>query len=178
MKTLLLSLGLGLVAALQAQTLPTVVEEEEEDLGTWYLKAVTFDKEIPGGKLGPVSVTPMTIKILDAGNVKIKFAYKIADQCHDMSITLEETEVPGKYTAYGGKHVVQIMKSSVEDHYILYDVTDLHGRQIRTAKLVGRDPDLSQEALKDFENVTGARGLSSDTIVIPKQMETCSPGGD
>ncbi|XP_069871044.1 von Ebner gland protein 1-like [Dipodomys merriami] len=178
MKTLLLSFGLGLVAVLQAQTLPTMVEEEKKDAGTWYFKALASDKEIPGGKLGSVSVTPMKIKILDGGNLKITFTLGIAGHCREISNTLKETEEPGKYTAYGGKHVVQIIKSAVEGHYILYGVTDLHGHQIRTAKLVGRDPDFNQEALEDLKRAAGVRGLSPETIVILKQRETCSSGSD
>ncbi|XP_042537191.1 von Ebner gland protein 1-like [Dipodomys spectabilis] len=178
MKTLFLIFGLGLLAVLQVQGLPIVEEEEQEDLGTWYLKAVIFDKEIPGGRQGSVSVTPMAIKILDGGNLKIQFTFRVADQCHDVSVTLQETEEPGKYTAYGGKYVVQIIKSGVESHYILYGVTDLHGHRTQMAELVGRDPDFNQEALEDFANVTGARGLNTENVVIPKQRETCSPGGD
>ncbi|XP_069871049.1 lipocalin-1-like [Dipodomys merriami] len=83
-----------------------------------------------------------------------------------------------KYTAYGDKYVVCIIKSCVEDHLVLYCVGKLAGYRIQIAKLVGTDPDFNQEALEDFENVTGARGLNTENIVIPKQRETCSPESD
>ncbi|KAM4876538.1 von Ebner gland protein 1-like [Thomomys bottae] len=178
MKTLLLSFSLGLAAVLQAQTLPTVGEDEKEDLGTWYLKAVTSEKEIPELKQWSVSVTPMNVEILEGGSLKISFTLGIAGHCREISSTMQESEEPGTYTAYGGRHVEQIVRSSVEDHYIFYGVADVHGHQVRTAKLVGRDPAINLEALKDFENVTRARGLSSETLVIPTQRETCSPGAD
>ena len=41
--------------------------------GTWYLKATACDKEIPNKMLGSVSVTPMNIKTLEGGNLKVKF---------------------------------------------------------------------------------------------------------
>lgn len=33
-------------------------------------------------------------------------------------------------SADGGKHVVQVLKSQDEDHYILYCEGDMHGQQI------------------------------------------------
>nr|XP_020014732.1 von Ebner gland protein 1-like [Castor canadensis] len=175
MKTLLLVFGLGLIAAVQAQTLP-VMEEDQDVSGTWYLKAVASDKGIPGNP-GSVSVTPMTVKILEEGSVEIKFTARIAGQCQEITIVLEKTDEPGKYTAFGGKQEVYIIKSDVEDHYILY-VGKLAGHRIRLAKLVGRDPEINQEALKDFEKVVGTRGFNSKNIFVPKQTETCSPGSD
>ncbi|XP_029423603.1 von Ebner gland protein 2-like [Nannospalax galili] len=97
MKALLLTFGLGLIAALQAQTFPTL-EEDQDVSGTWYLKATAPDKEIPK-KLGSVSVSPMTIKTLEGGSLQVKFTTLVFDQCQNMSIILEKTDQPGKYTA-------------------------------------------------------------------------------
>ncbi|KAF5914180.1 hypothetical protein HPG69_015626 [Diceros bicornis minor] len=50
MKTLFLTIGLSLFAALQAQD-PLALGEETPDVsGKWYLKAMTTDQEIPGKK--------------------------------------------------------------------------------------------------------------------------------
>uniref|UniRef100_A0A8C0XL98 Lipocalin/cytosolic fatty-acid binding domain-containing protein n=1 Tax=Castor canadensis TaxID=51338 RepID=A0A8C0XL98_CASCN len=174
MKTLLLVFGLGLIAAMQAQTLPAV-EEDQDVSGTWYLKAVASDKGIPGKMLGSVSVTPMTVKILEEGSLEIKFTARISGQCWKITTVLEKTDEPGKYTAYGGRQVVHIIKSDVEDHYILYGVGKLAGHQIQMAKLVGRDPEINQEALKDFKEFSGFTGLDSENMIIPQQRETCPP---
>lgn len=40
-------------------------------------------------------------------------------------------------SADGGRSVVRVLKSQVEGHYILYCETDMHGQQVRMAKLVG-----------------------------------------
>ncbi|KAF7461833.1 hypothetical protein GHT09_014006 [Marmota monax] len=198
MKTLLLTLGLSLLAALRAQTLPVGDEETQDASGTWYLKATAADKEIPWKKLESVSVTPMTIKTLAGGHLEVTFTVlpgpvaalsraalptellssRIGGQCREISTVLEKTAEPGRYTAHGGKHVVQVLKSQDEDHYILYCEGDMHGQQIRMAKLVGRYPEVNVDALQEFEQVAAARGLNADSIFIPKQREACSPGSD
>nr|XP_015854895.2 von Ebner gland protein 1-like [Peromyscus maniculatus bairdii] len=98
MKALLLSFGLGLVVALQAQAYPAV-EESHDVSGTWYVKATASDKAFPKKKLGSVSVTPMTIKTLEVGNLEVKFTVRIAGECREMRIVLKKTDQPDKYTA-------------------------------------------------------------------------------
>ncbi|KAL6034293.1 hypothetical protein STEG23_015035 [Scotinomys teguina] len=168
MKALLLSFGLGLVVALQAQAFPAM-EESQDVSGTWYVKATVSDKEIPGKKLGSLSVTSMTIKTLEEGNLEIKFTVWIAGQCREMSIVLERTDEPGKYTAFGGTHVLYIIPSGVEGHYFFYWESKKHGFRSRMANLVGRDPDINQEALEDFQNAVRAGGLNPENIFISKQ---------
>ncbi|KAL6034292.1 hypothetical protein STEG23_015034 [Scotinomys teguina] len=171
MKALLLSFGLGLVVALQAQAFPAM-EESQDVSGTWYVKATVSDKEIPGKKLGSLSVTSMTIKTLEEGNLEIKFTVWIAGQCREMSIVLERTDEPGKYTAFGGTQVLYIIPSGVEGHYFFYWESKKRGFQFRMAKLLGRDPDINQEALEDFQNAVRAGGLNPENIFIPKQNVT------
>ncbi|XP_069330888.1 lipocalin-1-like [Eulemur rufifrons] len=176
MKTLFLAISLGLVATLQAQD-PSASDEESEDVsGKWYLKAVIADKGIPGRKLE--SVTPLTLTALDGGNLEITLAILINGQCKEINIVLEKTDQPGKYLAWEGKLVMYFIRSPVKDHYILYFEGEVHGTQVRMAKLMGRDTENNQEALEDFKKVTKARGLSLEHIIIPKQIETCSPGSD
>lgn len=50
-------------------------------------------------------------------------------------------------SADGGKHEVQVLKSQDEDHYILYCEGDMHGQQMRMAKLVGESQCLVAPAL-------------------------------
>ncbi|XP_004849001.1 von Ebner gland protein 1-like isoform X3 [Heterocephalus glaber] len=178
MKTLILTFGLGLLAALRAQDLPGVEEENQEvsGTGTWYLKAVASDKKILG-KNESVSVTPIMVKSLEGGSVELKFTVLVGGQCHEISVILEKTDEPGKYTAYEGKQVVHIITTGVQDHYTLYSESKWDSHVIRTVTLMGRDPEVNQEALEEFEKVVEARGLKTDSISIPKQRaEACSPG--
>ncbi|XP_038194225.1 von Ebner gland protein 1-like [Arvicola amphibius] len=177
MKTLILCFGLGLVAALQAQDLPAT--EETHDLsGTWYIKATASDKEIPGLNLRSMSVTPMTVTNLEGGNLQVNFTVLIAGRCHKMNNVLEKTDVPLKYTADGGTQEIYIIPSAVEDHYIFYIENNIHGHHFRMAKLVGRDPDVHQEALEDFQKAVKTGGLNTESILMPRQSETCPLGSD
>ncbi|NP_446026.1 von Ebner gland protein 2 precursor [Rattus norvegicus] len=177
MKALLLTFSLSLLAALQAQAFPTT-EENQDVSGTWYLKAAAWDKEIPDKKFGSVSVTPMKIKTLEGGNLQVKFTVLISGRCQEMSTVLEKTDEPGKYTAYSGKQVVYSIPSAVEDHYIFYYEGKIHRHHFQIAKLVGRNPEINQEALEDFQNAVRAGGLNPDNIFIPKQSETCPLGSN
>ncbi|XP_038191584.1 von Ebner gland protein 1-like [Arvicola amphibius] len=177
MKTLILCFGLGLVAALQARALPS--SEETHDLsGTWYMKATASDKEIPGLELRSMSVSPMTITTLEGGNLQVNFTVLIAERCEKMNIVLEKTDVPIKYTAHGGTQELFIIPSAVEDHYIFYWINNIQGDIYRIAKLVGRDPDVHQKALEDFQRAVKAGGLNTESILIPRQSETCPLGSD
>nr|XP_021496737.1 von Ebner gland protein 1-like [Meriones unguiculatus] len=125
MKALFLSFGLGLLAALQAQTFPTV-DENQDVRPRWE------------GATRP---------------------------CHCSS-------------AEGGKQVLYIIPSAVEEHCIFYHESSIYGHRFRMAKLVGRDPDFNQEALEDFQNVVRAEGLNAESIFIPKQSESCPLGNN
>ncbi|XP_040601125.1 von Ebner gland protein 1-like [Mesocricetus auratus] len=176
MKALLLSFGFGLVAVLQAQEFPDT-EEIQDVTGTWYIKATASDKEIPE-ELESVSVTPMTITALEGGNLQVNFTALIVDRCREVSFVLEKTDKPDKYTVDGGTHVLYVMPSAVKDHYIFNWESKNHAFQFRLAKLLGRDPDINQEALEDFRNAARVAGLNAEKIFIPKQSETCSLRGN
>ncbi|KAK7795516.1 hypothetical protein U0070_008218 [Myodes glareolus] len=137
--------------------------------GTWYMKATASDKEIPGVDLKSMSVTPVTITNLEEGKLQVEYTVLIAGRCHKMNTVLEKTDVPIKYTAFGGTQELYIVPSIVEDHFIFYWIHNIQGDHFRIAKLLGRDPDVHQDALEGFQNAVRAGGLNTESIVIPRQ---------
>ncbi|XP_063100160.1 von Ebner gland protein 1 [Cavia porcellus] len=173
MKTLILTISLVLIASLQAEDLPVEQEETQTVSETWYLKAVATDKPFPAKT--SVSVTPMTIKILEGGNVELKLTMLARGRCHNLNITLEKTDEPGKYTAFRGNRVVLVTPSSMQDHYIFYSEDKWPRHRRRMVQLIGKDPEAHQEALADFKTVVESRGLHLDSIFIPKQSASLMP---
>ncbi|CAI9175138.1 unnamed protein product [Rangifer tarandus platyrhynchus] len=174
MRALLLTLGL--VASLQAQVAPVLDSSTEDVSGKWYLKAVTTDQDVPGKD--QESVLAMTFSVLEGGDLEAKVTSQADGRCQETSLFLEKTDDPGRYTAYGGKREVFILPLRVRDHFILYCEGELAGRQIRMARLLGRNPDVSPAALEAFKKYAQRKGLSPEDVFTPEQMEICEPASD
>ncbi|GAB5580310.1 fel d 7 allergen isoform X1 [Prionailurus iriomotensis] len=183
MKALLLAIGLGLITVLQAQDPPASGEDSTavrghllQMSGKWYMKAMITDRETSQKK--PELVTPMTLTVLEGGNLKAETTLLINGQCKEVELILEKTSEPNKYLLYGGKRVVYIEPTEVKDHYIFYCEGEIQGEQARMAKLVGgRDPESNEEALENFREFIRAKGFNQE-IFSPKQSDTCPPGTD
>ncbi|XP_008561275.1 PREDICTED: odorant-binding protein 2b-like [Galeopterus variegatus] len=152
METLFLTVVLGLVAALQAQDPLSFTSEEqdrrvwaapEEDAclglfhvtGTWYVKAIVTDRELPEGKR-PSKVSPVTVTALEGGDLETTFTIMKAGQCHQKKVLMQKTEEPGKYSTYGGKKLMYLQELPVKDHDIWYCEFHHHGKPLRIGKLM------------------------------------------
>uniref|UniRef100_A0A9L0K2Z3 Lipocalin/cytosolic fatty-acid binding domain-containing protein n=1 Tax=Equus asinus TaxID=9793 RepID=A0A9L0K2Z3_EQUAS len=123
MKVLFLTITLGLTTALQI-------------IGTWYVKAVVADKDLPKEKR-PKKVSPLTVTALDGWRLG-GHGHLHGGQCHEKRVVMHQTEEPGRYSTFGGKRHMYILDLPVKDHRIFYCEGQLGGKAIRMAKLVGK----------------------------------------
>nr|XP_044602273.1 odorant-binding protein 2b-like [Equus asinus]XP_044602274.1 odorant-binding protein 2b-like [Equus asinus]XP_044602275.1 odorant-binding protein 2b-like [Equus asinus] len=94
---------------------------------------------------------------------------------------MHQTEEPGRYSAFGGKRHMYILDLPVKDHHhslLFYCEGQLGGKAIRIGKLVGRNPDMSLEALEEFKKFAERKGLPQENIIMPVQTESCIPESD
>nr|XP_044603432.1 odorant-binding protein 2b-like [Equus asinus] len=177
MKVLFLTITLGLITALQAQDPLFFPSENENIIGTWYVKAVVADKDLPKEKR-PKKVSPLTVTALDGGDLEAMVTFMKGGQCHEKRVVMHQTEEPGRYSTFGGKRHMYILDLPVKDHRIFYCEGQLGGKAIRMAKLVGRNPDMSLEALEQFKKFAERKGLPQENIIMPVQTESCIPKSD
>ncbi|XP_060246497.1 odorant-binding protein 2a-like [Meriones unguiculatus] len=176
MKSLLLTvLLLGLVAVLKAQE--DLPDDKEDFSGTWYTNAMVCDKDHTNGKK-PKKVYLMTVTALEGGDLEITITFQKNGQCHEKKIVIHKTDDPHKFTAFGGKKVIQIQATSQKDHYILYCEGKHKGKLHRKAKLLGRKPEKSPEAMREFMEFVESKKLKTQNIIVPEQMGQCTPESD
>ncbi|XP_062937713.1 odorant-binding protein 2b-like [Cynocephalus volans] len=169
METLFLTVVLGLVAAQQAQDPLSFTSEEQDLTGTWYVKAIVTDRDLPEGKR-PSKVSPVTVTALEGGDLETTFTIMKEGQCHQKKVLMQKTEEPGKYSTYGGKKLVYLQELPVKDHDIWYCEYHRHGKVHLIGNLMGRSPDVNPEALEEFKKFIQRKGLLEDNIFIPTQM--------
>nr|XP_012300558.1 odorant-binding protein 2a [Aotus nancymaae] len=168
MKTLLLGVTLGLAAAL------SFALKEEDITGTWYVKAVVTNKDLPEEKR-PRKVSPMTVTILDHGDLEATFTFLRNDWCFQKKILMQKMEKPGKFSSYGGRKLIYLRELPGRDHYVFHCKDQRHGGLFRMGELVGRNPDTNLEALEEFKKPVQRKGLSEGNIFMPLQMGSCVP---
>nr|XP_012313259.1 odorant-binding protein 2b [Aotus nancymaae] len=168
MKTLLLAIGLILIAALEAQDL--FASEESDISGTWYIKAIAANKGILGKK-----VSPITLSLPSSSNIQASFTKRSNGQCHKIDTILEKTEVAGTYRTSGALHYLHMEGSSVRDHGLFFSELQFEGERFQVAKLMGRNPDVNTEALEEFKKFAQCKGFLEDDIFIPLQTGQGTP---
>nr|XP_054093860.1 odorant-binding protein 2a isoform X2 [Callithrix jacchus] len=129
MKTLLLGVTLGLAAAL------SFALKEEDITGTWYVKAVVTDKDLPEEKR-PRKVSPVTVTALDHGDLEATFTFMRNDRCFQKKILMRKTEEPGKFSTYGGRKLIYLQELPGREHYIFYCKDQRHGGLFRMGELI------------------------------------------
>ncbi|XP_064222100.1 odorant-binding protein 2a isoform X1 [Aotus nancymaae] len=164
MKTLLLGVTLGLAAAL------SFALKEEDITGTWYVKAVVTNKDLPEEKR-PRKVSPMTVTILDHGDLEATFTFLRNDWCFQKKILMQKMEEPGKFSSYGGRKLIYLRELPGRDHYVFHCKDQRHGGLFRMGELVvmGRGHLLSASA------ACRARPLSPPRLIWPPHLQVGIP---
>ncbi|KAL1786881.1 vomeronasal secretory protein 1 [Sigmodon hispidus] len=173
MKTLFLTIGFCLVAALQAQDSSSLALDSTKFAGKWFMKALVMKDGILVEK-----VSPLFVLVLDDDDMELSITYMLYGQCLEVTTILEKTDVPGQYIAFEGKSHIQIHLSSVKDHQMLYCDGELEGTSFTLTELIGRDRKENLEALEEFKVFTQKNGLELENLVIPEHMEKCEPESD
>ncbi|XP_043772083.1 odorant-binding protein 2b-like [Cervus elaphus] len=177
MKALFLPIALSLLAALRAQDPPSCPLEPQQIAGTWYVKAVVNDKNMPK-EIRLRKASPLTLTALGSGDLEVRFTFMKEDQCHEKIKRMQPTGEPGKYSSNGGKKYMSILELPVEGHYILFCQGHIQGKSVSVGKLIGRNPDVSPEALEAFKIFAQRKGFSPEDIFTPEQTESCEPASD
>ncbi|XP_012876753.1 PREDICTED: odorant-binding protein 2b [Dipodomys ordii] len=174
MKTLLLTaVLLGLVAALQAQDPLFFSPQELNITGTWYVKAMV-SKNLTEGRR-PREVFPVTITALEGGNLEAKINFKFNGRCYEKKVLMYKLEQPGKYRDSKGHKLIFVEQLPMKDHVIIYCEKQRPGKTFGMGKLLGRSPEASPEALKEFKKFTQHKGLLQENIIMPEQKDSCVP---
>uniref|UniRef100_A0A4W2DRG8 Odorant-binding protein 2b-like n=1 Tax=Bos indicus x Bos taurus TaxID=30522 RepID=A0A4W2DRG8_BOBOX len=168
MKALLLPIALSLLAALRAQEPPSCPLEPQQIAGTWYVKAMVTDENLPK-EMRPRKVSPVTVTALGGGDLELTFTFLQEARCHEKRSRMQPTGEPGKYSSNGGKKQVHILELPVEGHYILYCEGQRQGKSFHVGKLIGRNPDVNPEALEAFKKFVQRKGFSLEDVFTPEQ---------
>ncbi|KAJ1078287.1 hypothetical protein K5549_016858, partial [Capra hircus] len=139
MKALLLPIALSLLAALRAQDPPSCPLEPQKIAGTWYVKAIVTDGDLPK-ETRSRKVSPVTVTALGGGDLELRFTLRKEARCHEETARMQPTGEPGKYSSNGGKKHVYILELPVEGHYVLYCEGQRQGKLVRVGKLIGEGP--------------------------------------
>ncbi|XP_057610594.1 odorant-binding protein 2a-like [Chionomys nivalis] len=165
MKSLFLTLLLGLVAFLKAQLVPS--DDQEDYSGTWYPKATIYNGSLPSHMI-PSKVFPVKMTALEGGNMEVNFILWINGQCHDLKFMMKKTDEPGKFTTFYCKKPIYITELPVKDHCIFYWEDDYHGKSYGVGKLMGRNPEENPEAMEEFKKFVQRKGLKEENILVPE----------
>ncbi|XP_036605776.1 late lactation protein B-like [Trichosurus vulpecula] len=174
MKVLFLTLALSLFFILQAQESSS---SEEQFEGTYFLKAVVADNELPGKKKRK-HISPLTVTQFSDGNLEVKFTSNKHGRCKEIKFKLEKTNQPGIFSVDEGKCQVLIEKTSVKDHRIILSEGELFGRKIRIAELLGPNEEENAKALEEYKKFVSLKGFKQEEIDFPIQLEACTPEHD
>ncbi|XP_072499725.1 late lactation protein B-like [Notamacropus eugenii] len=171
MKVLFLTVALSLFSILQAQE-PSSPSEERFEV-TYFGKAIVIDNKFHEKKNKDMS--PMTITYLSDGNLEVKYTVKKHGRCEENKFKLEKTNQTGQFFEDEGKRQVFIEETSVRDHWIFFCQRESRGTQIRVATLVGPDAEENLQAFEDYKKFVNLKGFNEEKIIIPRQVEACTP---
>ncbi|XP_057610595.1 odorant-binding protein 2a-like [Chionomys nivalis] len=169
MKSLLLTLLLGLVAFLKAQEVPS--DDQEDYSGIWYPKAMIHNGSLPCFKI-PSKVFPVKVTALEGGDLEADVIFWKNGQCHDVKILMKKTDEPGKFTSFDDKRFIYITELPVKDHYVIYCESRHPGKLFGVGKLIGRNPEPNPEAMEEFKKFVQHKGLKEENILVPELNET------
>ncbi|XP_035877965.1 major allergen Equ c 1-like isoform X3 [Phyllostomus discolor] len=177
MKLLLLCLGLTLVCAHHEQNHGVVTSnfDMSKISGEWYTILLASGMKEKAEEQGSFRMFVEYIEALDNSSLLITCHKKINGECAELTFICDETEEEGVYSvSYLGYNEFHILEADYNDYVILYYV-NYHNEEITQGmELYARNPDVSPQIKKRFEELCENTGIPKENVVDVTNAETHS----
>ncbi|XP_043842192.1 epididymal-specific lipocalin-8 [Dromiciops gliroides] len=172
MKTILLSILLGMLIILKAQA---VFPKEKFDLvkfsGFWYEVGISsssdmFLKQKGIKRLGAAIVTPME------NNIRVKTIYDKSRECVKETILGKKVDIPGKFV-FSGSREAYVIETDYKTYAIINVSILRKGMKLNILELFSRNLKNTDEGLKRLREISEKVGISRDNAFMLIYDDTC-----
>ncbi|XP_038601883.1 allergen Fel d 4-like [Tachyglossus aculeatus] len=174
MKVLLLSFGLALVIAVQAERGLQDDFNDRKFEGPWRSRYLASDNLPLIEVYGHMRVFVVNVARTVEGNLDFTFNERINGTCKEFHLIMQKTETPGRYTvSYFGENIVAVVKTDYLSYAILYGQNNNEGEVYKLIQFLVRPMKENQKGQKNFEDFCTDEGIPSSGILNIPESERC-----
>ncbi|XP_051829738.1 late lactation protein-like [Antechinus flavipes] len=171
MKVLFFTIALSLFSILHADEF--TFSELKPRKGTYYVKVISVDNKFPEEEI-PKDMSPLTITYIKDRMMARFTMMKMDDKCEEVIMMLENSDEPRRVDMNRYLHYTcAVVKTSEENYWILSCQNKFHQR--RMIELMGPDTNENPKAMQEFYNFIHRERFDENRIIIPRQIEACTP---
>ncbi|XP_005382756.1 PREDICTED: allergen Fel d 4-like [Chinchilla lanigera] len=179
MKLLLLCLGLTLLCAHgEGNDVVRSNFDLEKLSGKWYSILLASDKKEKIEENGSMKVFVERIRALKDSSLSFKFHTHVNGECTAVSLVADKKDGGVYGVEYDGYNVFHI----VETDYVSYAIFQLRNfkseESFQLLELYGREPDVSPEIKKRFEEFSKENGIGEQNIIDLTNVDRCLQARD